>query len=134
LPASVELVRIELERVPQVWPHARELIRSAIERTGLSRFADMEDAVLAGRHVLWIAWDGSAGAIAAAATTEIKDGVCVLVALGGRDRWRWLQHLERLEQYARDNSCSTLRIFGRKGWARVLDGYQVKYVILERAL
>jgi hypothetical protein len=41
---------------------------------------------------------------------------------------------ERIEQYAKDEGCSAIRLYGRKGWERVLDGYKVEHVILEKAL
>lgn len=115
-----------------MWPHVKDKIKAAIERTGLSDFADIEAEVLSGLQLVWIAWDGKD--ILAAATTKLARGVCVLVACAGYDRERWLPLFAKIEQYAKDESCYRMRIYGRKGWERVLDGYRVEHVILEKAL
>jgi hypothetical protein len=107
------------------------MIRAAIERTGLSGFEDIERQVLAGEQLLWLAWSDR---IEAAATTHLSRDVCTLVACSGHERERWLPLFERIEQYARDEGAKTMRIYGRKGWQRVLDGYHVEHVILEKDL
>jgi hypothetical protein len=56
------------------------------------------------------------------------------VACSGQNRERWLPLFEKIEQYAREEGCSCVRIYGRKGWERVLQGYRVEHVILERQL
>jgi hypothetical protein len=127
---------IDPARVRDFWPHASPLIRHAIERGGLSRFADVERDVLMGTALLWLAWDGRA--IAAAAVTQIaatdRGKVCVLVACGGLHMRRWLPLLGAIEAYARTEGCELVRIFGRKGWARVLPEYEARRVILEKAV
>lgn len=136
MPLSVELVCVDPDRVDEVWPLARGLIRSAIERTGLSDFSDIENEVLCGRQLLWLAWNGMT--IEAAATTHlVKNGerpVCILSACAGHNRERWLPLFEKIENYARAENSSCVRIYGRKGWERVLTGYRVEHVILEKAL
>ena len=131
----VELVCVDPELVDQFWPHASKLIKAAIDRTGLCEFTDIESQVLSGRQLLWLAWSGS---IVAAATTELVkiNGhlVCVLTACGGHQRERWLPLLAKIEQFAKDEGCSCLRIFGRRGWERVLNDYRVEHIILEKQL
>lgn len=131
----VDLVCVDPKLVHQVWPHARSLIKSAIEYTGLSDFIDIEDAVLTGEQLLWLAWDGNA--IDAAATTHlVKIGktVLILTACAGHNRERWLPLFEQIETYAKNEGAACVRIYGRKGWERVLTGYRVEHVILEKAL
>jgi hypothetical protein len=60
--------------------------------------------------------------------------VCVLTACGGDDMRRWLGLLGGIEDYAKAEGCSRVRIFGRKGWVRVLEHYRIRNVILEREL
>jgi hypothetical protein len=47
---------------------------------------------------------------------------------------RWLPLLAKIEAYARDENCRCVRIFGRVGWSRVLQGYAVKNVVLDKEL
>lgn len=132
----MELICVAPARISEFWPHAKDLIRKAIEATGLSDFTDIETSVLGGDQLLWLAWNGES--IEAAATTQlIKAGrrsLCVLTACSGYQRERWLPLFEQIENYAVNEGCSAMRIFGRKGWERVLDGYKADYVILEKAL
>ena len=131
-----DLVCIDPRRIDEIWPHAKHLIRSAIDRTNLSSFDDIERDVLDGKQLLWLAWNGES--IEAAATTQLVGTnckpVCILTACAGKNRDRWLPLFGKIEKYAKDEDCSTMRIIGRRGWERVLDGYRVEYVVLEKAL
>ena len=128
---SCDLVCVNPADVQKVWPLARDLIRSAIERTKLSEFADVETDVLSGDQLLWLAISDR---VEAAATTHLSRNVCILTACSGHQRERWLPLFSRIEKYAKDEGCHTMRIYGRKGWERVLDGYKAEYVILEKSL
>lgn len=133
---SVNLVCVDPKLVHEFWPHAKHLIKSAIDRTGLSDFADIEYDVLCGDQLLWLAWDGKS--IEAAATTHlvVTSGtkVCILTACAGQHREQWMPLFEQIEQYAKNEKCSCVRIFGRRGWERVLSGYRVEHIIMEKAL
>ncbi|MEH2501246.1 hypothetical protein V1290_000057 [Bradyrhizobium sp. AZCC 1578] len=127
---SVDLLCVNPADTQKVWPLARDLIRAAIERTGLSDFADIEEDVLSGDQLLWLAISDH---IEAAATTHLTCGVCTITACSGHQRERWLPLLAQIEKYAKDEGCK-MRIYGRVGWQRVLDGYHVEHVILEKDL
>ena len=122
--------------IHDVWMHAKGRIKCAIEQTGLSDFADVEADVLRGGQLLWLAWNGET--IEAAATTQITTvgakRVCVLTACAGEHRERWLPLFSHIERYAKGERCSIMRVFGRRGWERVLDGYEVTNVVLEKEL
>ena len=131
MPSSVDLICVPPNEVEKIWEYAGGMIRAAIERTDLSDFADIEKDVLAGDQLLWLAISDH---IEAAATTHLSRGVCTLTACSGHHRERWLPLFARIEKYAKDEGCSTMRIYGRKGWERVLDGYHVEHVVLEKDL
>jgi len=59
--------------------------------------------------------------------------VC-LVWLASGDLDRLLDRYQDVEAWARAHEVDTLRIQGRAGWLRVLDGYQQVGVILEKGL
>jgi hypothetical protein len=128
---SVDLLCVNPADVAETWPLARDLICAAIERTELSDFADIEKDVLSGDQLLWLAISDR---VEAAATTHLSRNVCTLTACSGHQRERWLPLFARIEKYAKDEGCHTMRIYGRKGWERVLDGYKAEYVILEKSL
>jgi hypothetical protein len=133
---SVELICVAPDRVHEFWPHVSDLIHRAIRRTNLSHSQDIDFDVLNGDGLLWIAWNGSA--VEAAATTSLietdTEKVCVLTACGGENMRRWLSLLGEIEDYAKAEGCSRVRIFGRKGWVRVLERYRIRNVILEKEL
>ncbi|HEX5509826.1 MAG TPA: hypothetical protein VFX37_15100 [Pseudolabrys sp.] len=112
------------------------MLQRASAKTGMGDFAQQEAEVLAGKQLLWLASDGAT--IEAAATTQLvnENGrrLCVIVACGGHDRARWLPLIAGIEEFARREGCSEMRVYGRKGWARVLDDYRPRYVILEKKL
>jgi hypothetical protein len=134
--SSAELVCVDPGRVHEIWPHAAPLLCAACRRTGLNAFADLEADVLCGRGLLWIAWDGRT--IEAAATTVLirseTGKVCIITACGGRDMKRWLPLIDQIEIYARAEGCRRVRIFGRKGWLRVLKGFEQKHIIMDKDL
>jgi hypothetical protein len=135
IPFVVDLGCVDPKDAHQIWPQAGPLIRTAIERTGLSEFQDIENAVFSGDQLLWLAISDH---IEAAATTHlIKTSgkpVLVITACSGANRERWLPLFARIEKYGKDEGCKCIRIYGRKGWERVLKNYRVEHVILERAL
>jgi len=134
------LTSISPTQVQYVWPMVFARLRRAIRRTGLSDFARVECDVLTGQALLWLALSTPYDdvTIDAAATTrlELTDAgkVCVITACEGKEMARWLPLIHGIEDYAKAEGCRSVRIFGRKGWLRVLDGYRQTHVIIDKAL
>jgi hypothetical protein len=55
-------------------------------------------------------------------------GLCRERSVGMRG---WLDLIGPIEDFARAEGCSAMRIIGRAGWARVLPAYRLKNVVLE---
>ena len=47
---------------------------------------------------------------------------------------RWLPLIGEIEAYAQRESCKRVRIYGRKGWLHVLDGYEEKHIIMDKEM
>src|SRR5262245_38613617 len=96
----------------------------------------MEADILAGRSLLWLAWNGRA--IESAAATILINSevgkVCIITVCGGSDMKRWLPLIGQIENYAKREGCARVRIYGRKGWLRVLDGYKPEHIIMDKEL
>ena len=134
LSRECELVCVDPAKVWQLWPRVSGLIHVAMKRGDFSSFADVQDDVLAGRSLLWLAWDGadiSAAAITQLVVTEWRK-VCVIVACGGAEMARWVNLIDGIEQFAKAEGCKAIRIIGRLGWERVLMKYRVKRIVLEK--
>lgn len=131
-----QLLCISPEMVPGFWPSTAPMIRAAIERTGLGLFEKIEADLFADKSLLWIAWNGRETEAAALTQIQLTDGgkVCVIVACGGADRKRWLPLLSQIESYAERERCERVRLFGRRGWLRALEGYSVSNVVLDKHL
>jgi hypothetical protein len=136
---------VDPAEVGPVWPLVADLIASALDRGGgLTDFAMVARAVLDGRWLLWLAQDRPptdttpasytfAVAVTSLATANGKK-FCTVVACGGRDLDLWYDLIERIEDFARDEGCASVVIQGRRGWARVLTGYEPIATIMERRL
>jgi hypothetical protein len=133
---SAELCCVDPAQVARMWPHVAHLIRRAMQRGGMGRFADVERDVLSADAYLWVAID--AGAVLAAAVTQVTQDndhrVCTIVACGGRDFARWGGLIAGLEDYARAESCRRIEIAGRPGWLRRLSGYRPVKIVIRKEL
>jgi hypothetical protein len=131
-----DLLCVDPKRIHEVWPTAEPLLRAAILRTGLSAWQDIEYDILYGDALLWLCVEGSE--ILCAGSTSLQDvdagRVCVITACGGTNMHSWKPLLSKIEQYARDEKCICVRIYGRKGWLRALEGYHETNVVLDKGL
>ena len=131
-----ELVCVPPADVEKVWPIVGPMLRRAIERTGLSDFSECQSALFCGAHLLWLAIENKT--IKGIATTQLVKAnerkSCIIVACSGEDFREWLPLIGGIEKYATEEGCQSMRIFGRSGWSRVLDGYRSQFSILEKEL
>ncbi len=122
--------------VSEIYPIVKDCIYQAIKRGNFGAYQPVENNVLAGRSLLWVAViDGRmrAAAVTSICQTEWRR-VCEIIACGGKGMSEWISLIEGLEKYARKEQCSAIRIIGRVGWQRVLKDYKPRRVILEKDL
>lgn len=133
---GTQLVCIDPDNVRSIWPLTAPLLRRAIVKTGLAEFATIERDILVGASLLWVAWNGSV--IEAAASTSLQQTdagkVCIITACAGTGMKRWLPLIRGIEAYAQAEGCRCVRIFGRKGWARALEGYEETHAVIDKRL
>jgi hypothetical protein len=137
---GMQLVCVPPDEAARAWPHVRALILAAMKRGGLSSYGPVEDAVLRGDALLWLAWEQRSDVgdqrtdllppasdirhptsrIAAAAVTELHQTewrkVCVLIACGGASGRS--RHSPR--RRASTPWCSS-RAMGARNWIGLLD-------------
>jgi len=132
----MRLICIDPAQVHQFWPYAAPFIKAAMARGRLGDFDGIAGSVQANRALLWIVWDGMR--IKAAVVTELtsanREKFCTIVACGGEDSGEWLPLISGLEKYAKAEGCKAMRIWGRKGWQRVLPDYKAASVLLEKEI
>jgi hypothetical protein len=132
--ASAKLVCVDPTRIHHVWDAAAPLVLRAMQRGGQGLFEKVEQDVLRGEMLLWLAWNGEK--IEGAGVTELsktENGkICTIVAWSTSDMRRDLGLLSIIEKFAKKEGCKAVRLYGRRGWARVLRDYSQPSVILEK--
>ncbi len=134
MPSKAELLCVDPKQNEKFWPYVEPLLRPAIENVGLSDFDEFRSEILRGDALVWIAFDR--GKIKSAASTVLQKvgpaKVCVLTACGGHGMNEWLPLIEKIEAFAKAEGCASMRIFGRPGWLRALDGYRKTAIVIEK--
>jgi hypothetical protein len=132
----VNVACVDPAEVHRFWPLASDLIRRAMTRTKLGNLAPVERSVLAGEALLWVIHHEQAlyGAVVTQLEEVDGDKYCTIVACAGEDSPRWLHLIARIEAFGKAEGCKAMRIFGRKGWARVLPDYRTHALVLQKEL
>lgn len=122
------------DTVPDKWPK----VKGHIDR-GLSSDYTLEqvynDLTVADAQL----WTWETDDVHAALVTKIEefpDGkrFCLLLSAGGCRVHDWKSQLPVVEDWAKSEGCVELRIYGRRGWLRVLDGFKEREVTMVKAL
>jgi len=130
----IELVPIYA--ATDVW----DKVQHQIEKTNDAVLND-EDVLgflQSGQWRLWVAIEN--GIVVAAMTVEFfyypRDKVCRVVTMGGERMKEWLTSdtIQKFEDWAKEEGCSYIDVFGRRGWKKVLPGYEEDCVLLRKAI
>jgi hypothetical protein len=120
--------------VSVVWPDAEPLLAPAIATAdGKFTSVDIYNRLLTGELLLWIAAEDMAP-VAAVTTRIIRYPGCNGMAMdwiGGSRMREWLPLAQKtLMRYAKQNDCTHLEGYGRKGWSRWLRrfGWKPDYI------
>ena len=122
-----------------VWPFLRDKARKACEKVGVSKFEDLERNTLDGTDMAWVVRDGQA-IYGLVTTVRFEDACEITQCLGvSLHAYKFREHLKTIERHARKDGLKVMRLYGRKGWKRILKDYQVmqehkNYIVLERPL
>lgn len=125
--------------VDRLWPHVVRFIERAAIRSNADYSTEYIKRKLdEGSSLLWVVSQN--GTIVAAMTTEIcgmldtDERIMVITTAGGSLVEHWETILAQVEQYARDESCTRVRVYGRQGWVRILRdyGYTQPWIALEK--
>lgn len=132
------LERIEKDRVEKHWDLWQHWLRH-VPRNGLYDESHVLEWLRSGARTLWAVWDVSDGMeLVACLTTAVEEyplrRVGRICELAGRDMTRWLDLLPQLEDAFRAVGCEVVDVYGRKGWARVLNGYELHASVIRKEL
>lgn len=134
-------VKFEAERVKEVWILVKDLIQKACDYS--DGFADAEDFkkwLEQGTMQLWVAWDNEEKKVKCVCITEVKQypkyKVCGCKITTGSSFKQWVNFMDYVMEWAKEEGCRKMEIHTRPGWERVLKpkGFFKTHVQLERML
>ena len=134
-------VKFEAEKVKEVWILVKELIQKACDYS--DGFADAEDFkkwLEQGTMQLWVAWDNEEKKVRCVCITEVKQypkyKVCSCKITTGNSFKQWVDFMDYVMEWAKEEGCRKMEIHTRPGWERILKpkGFFKTHVQLERML
>ena len=122
------LAGISRDDIDQFWPRIVHLIAKPLVRTGAIKDYHPEDIrqfCKDGSMQCWLAHED--GQILAVGITQVivypQRRVLGVPFIGAEDGSinSWFEHLESLLEFAEEQGCEALRVWGRRGWERLLN-------------
>ena len=126
-----EVRGIQASELGQFWPIAKPLIQKALDRGSDYSIDEVYMGLMRTEMQLWM-W-GDEAALVTAIQTDRGQKFCLLLACGGTNMSDWFQYFPHLEAWAKSKGCDAMRLYGRRGWARVT-GYKVCWTKMEKEL
>lgn len=118
----------------EIWEFVAPLVEKACQRSNGKLSPEwVFGRVANGLMQLWLGTKD--GKIAVLVLTEITQydatRALSIVAVTGKDRDGWIEHVETLKAYAKSIGCKTLEAWARPGWERILKDWKKTHVLLE---
>ena len=131
------LVCYSSKQIHYVWPQVFPHIERALDRGSNYTLDDIFLGLSKAEMQLWV-WQGVCrpkihAAMVTAIQTKNDTKFCLLLAIGGEKMDEWVEYLPVVEEWAKQEGCEEMRIYGRIGWARTL-GFDVKYTRMDKKL
>jgi hypothetical protein len=135
--SNCRIAMVSPDDVSVVWETIEEYIQGAIDHSqGEATLEDYYEHLSTGDMQLWLAVDKSN--ILACMVTQIapypSKRVLRIIAIGGIEMERWIQFLPDVEHWALNMGCTSLEVWGRKGWLKILRDWECSYHILTKDL
>ena len=133
----ISLHLVPRENITMVWPLVIGLLKPSVDRNhGSMNERDLYEAVISGDEQLWAGSDGAK--VELALTTKIvqfpRNRSLLLHNIGGANLSEYLSFLKDIESWGKENDCDFVEIYGRKGWAKILKGWDAPIVLLRKKL
>ncbi len=129
---------VEPEDVPYIWDNVAPLLSKVIQHSeGELETDDYLSNLMSGSMQLWIVTED--GKIILSMVTQIiqfpQKKVLRTIALAG-EKFKEVhsQFSDMLASYALKNECSSLELWGRKGWKKMLPDWKDTYIVYTKDL
>lgn len=136
---QTELVNFRKEEVRKVWPLAKSFIEEACKTNDGFSAEHILDFLEKGTMQLWMAV-GEDNKVICVCVTEVRQypnyRVCDLRITTGQDYERWVDYMDEICKWAKENDCKKMEVFARPGWERILKhkGFVKTHVQIEKKL
>jgi len=130
-----ELVCYQSWEIPTVWDKVKGHIEKALKYRGSNYSLDDIYAGLRKSEMQLWASQGKDLEAALVTTIQVKDDMkfCLFLALGGTNLKKWDSWQSYIENWARKEGCEEMRIYGRIGWAKIVN-YKIDYTKMSKKL
>ena len=128
---------VQPEDVAYIWEEVAPLLDRVKEHTeGELETDDFLEPLTHGDMQLWISTDG--GVMHSAMITQIviypQKKVLRIISLAGSDFKKLYDFKDMVESFAIKTGCSSLELWGRKGWKRLLSDWESNYIVYTKDL
>ena len=141
----MNLVRIPSSNLDDVWNLVNKDISDALSYSGNHTDAQfVYDCVKENKMQLWVVWDKDKpttidkyyGVVVTEIIKRKLKQSCNIFIVTGRHRQRWQHLVKVLEDFALENNCTSMELFARKGWQRIMEQFDYKqtHVVLEKQI
>ena len=136
----MKTVLLSRDQIVEHWHLVKPILQTALDHgVGESKLADYLMHALELKAQIWVILDKD-GLIVCAAITQFIDYSSQrslhIVAIGGVGLKEWADQYYVVEGFARDNNCSRVEMWGRKGWERTLPklvpGFKTIYTVMSK--
>ena len=141
----MNLVRIPSSNLNDVWNLVNKDISDALSYSGNHTDAQfVYNCVKENKMQLWVVWDKDKpttidkyyGVVVTEIIKRKLKQSCNIFIVTGRHRQRWQHLVKVLEDFALENNCTSMELFARKGWQRIMEQFDYKqtHVVLEKQI
>ena len=133
---SCKVILVSTENIPTIWDNVIPLLELSQNGDRELSIDDFFESLMEERMHLWIALEGKellACMITQFATHPQKRALRIIF-LGGEGMDKWIDHMHMVEDFALINGCTSLEVWGRKAWLRILKDWECKYHIITKDL
>lgn len=134
-PCPGNVYGVLFSEIEKVWDKVCPLIAQAVQYSDGRYSTDSVKKSLISRNMqLWVYANND---IKSCAVTQISNyplkKVCTVLFSAGKDVGEWLRFIILIEEWARQNHCDDIDIYGRPGWERLL-GWERIHVAIRKNL
>lgn len=125
--------------MPILWPHIQGMLREACEwSAGQFSVAGVVAGIMNGEYRPAVFFDekDKPQSLMILSVSQFPTGKRILEVLlaSGSALKEWLTLQPQLDAYAKENECSSLRMIGREGLARLMPEWKRTAIVLEREI